>query len=109
MPCIFIIFLLFVSFVIQADDADRYQAAQFYKKKVQRALDKSDQRFKGECRLTLTMHHVDQRYATLKRIRTIGTHQVCKAATSEINRYKSKKIKYDIPEKILIIIVSTDN
>lgn len=109
------LFLIMISFMVVShtvfsqDDSQRYKAAKFYKSKIIKAVGKSPQKLKGECRLMLSMNHIDNKYAELKRIRTSGNSQVCKVAAKELKIYKNKKISYDVPEKLLRITVDTDD
>ncbi len=93
--------------VFSYDDSQRYKVAKFYKKKAQRAVDGSAKNLKGECRLMLSMNHLDQKYAKLKRVRTNGNSQVCKLAKKELKKYRNKKITYDTPEKLLRLTITT--
>lgn len=85
------------------DDSQLYKQAKFYKKKAQKAIDKSSTSYNGECRVMLTMTHQDNQYAKLKRIRTSGNRQLCQLVKKELKRFKNKKVAYSTPEKFLRI------
>ncbi|OEF27636.1 hypothetical protein [Vibrio rumoiensis] len=99
--------LIFLSQITYADDdSKRYKAAKFYKQQAQSAVYASKANVKGDCQLMLTMHHIDQKYAQLKRIKYTGSPKVCKVAKRELKSYINKNIRYDITEKYLRIEVS---
>ncbi|TVO36587.1 hypothetical protein [Vibrio algivorus] len=104
---IFFCILIISPSVFSYDDSQRYKVAKFYKEKAQKAVDNSVKHLKGECRIMLSMHHLDQKYAKLKRVRANGNSLVCKAAKKELKKYKNQKITYDTPEKLLRLTIST--
>lgn len=104
---IFFCILIISPSVFSYDDSQRYKVAKFYKKKAQKAVDNSFKHLKGECRIMLSMNHLDQKYAKLKRVRTNGNSQVCKVAKKELKKYRNQKIAYDTPEKLLRLTITT--
>ncbi|MFH0258514.1 hypothetical protein ACGRL8_16130 [Vibrio rumoiensis] len=106
MKLLFLCLVAISSAAFSYDDSQRYQVAKFYKKKIMKVVDRSSNNLKGECRMMLTMNHIDHDYAKLKRVRTTGDSQLCKVAAKSLAPYKNKKIKYDIPEKLLRLTVS---
>ncbi len=104
---IFFCILIISPSAFSYDDSQRYKVAKFYKKKAQEAVDDSAKHLKGECRIMLSMNHLDHKYAKLKRVRTNGNSQVCKVVKKELKKYRNKKIAYDIPEKLLRLTITT--
>ncbi|WP_105901535.1 hypothetical protein [Vibrio gangliei] len=94
-----------VSFTSAADDSQRYAVAKYYKKKIYKELSRVDIKT-GECRVMLTMIHLNATDAKLKRYRTTGDNKICRLTRSALSQYKNKIIKYDVPEKMLRLTVT---
>ncbi|WHR51993.1 hypothetical protein O8413_03560 [Vibrio furnissii] len=100
-PQLLIIAIWLCSQYTWADDTETNNVARLIKAKTLKVLSKQNVSAKGFCDVFVDMNHIDNQYAKVVQVSTLGDAQLCKRVKQAIK--VGKKYKYQIPERFIRI------
>lgn len=95
---------LFLTTAAYADDSQRNKIAAKLKKSAQAKVAKAHSHYQGYCDLVVYLKH-SEKYAIIEKVSGTGDTRICLTAKKAIK--VGAKFRYQVPEKILIIHVSS--
>ncbi|KQB08210.1 hypothetical protein [Vibrio metoecus] len=100
----FCAYLLVFSHSVSADDAELNHVAKKIKSQIEKSIKKSKAPLVGYCDVFIDLDYTQQAHAVVKKVSTLGDHELCKIAKRTIKQ--GNKYTYDVPERYIRIQIT---